>query len=260
MGFLQDLTGSSARRDIRRGRDAANREITGGETQSRSDYDAGIGTLSPYETGSREGFDAYLASLGLRGPEAQQAIQGTYFNDPVQNQLMDRITRANTRRFTGVGMGNSGAATQSLTNALLANWGGYQDRLKGLGEGGMQAAGAISGLQAGKGDTSFAAAQQRAGIQTGAANATAASRSTGINNLLNIAGTAVKAATLSDRRLKENVERLGTLPSGLPVYEFSYLWSPERVVGVMADEAREIFPEAIGTRDGFLTVDYSRIG
>lgn len=88
-------------------------------------------------------------------------------------------------------MGNSGAATQSLTNSLLANWGAYQDRLKGLSETGQQAATAQAGLYAGKGDTAFGAAQQRAGIDTSAANATAASRSTGINNLLSIGKIAV---------------------------------------------------------------------
>lgn len=128
----------------------------------------------------------------MSGADAQRRVEDAYFNDPVQNALMDRITRANTRRFTGIGMGNSGAATQSLTNALLDSYRQYQDRLKGVGDTGFGAAGAQAGINTQAGDTRFAAGQQRAAINMGAANALAGASSIGINNLLNAAGTAAK--------------------------------------------------------------------
>lgn len=64
----------------------------------------------------------------------------------------------------------------------------------------------------------------------------------------------------SDRRIKRDVKRIGATPSGLPLYEFKYVWDDELRIGVMADEARERFPEAvIEGPDGYLLVNYAAI-
>jgi hypothetical protein len=69
------------------------------------------------------------------------------------------------------------------------------------------------------------------------------------------------ALILSDRRLKTGVARVATLPSGLGLYRYRYLWSDIEHVGVMAQEVRDVTPEAVvaGT-DGFLRVDYQMLG
>jgi hypothetical protein len=69
------------------------------------------------------------------------------------------------------------------------------------------------------------------------------------------------ALILSDRRLKTGVARVATLPSGLGLYRYRYLWSDIEYVGVMAQEVRDVTPEAVvaGT-DGFLRVDYQMLG
>jgi len=68
------------------------------------------------------------------------------------------------------------------------------------------------------------------------------------------------ASMMSDIRLKRDIARLGALPSGLPVYQFRYLWSDSPMVGVMAQEALEMFPDAVSMHDsGFLMVDYSKV-
>ena len=68
----------------------------------------------------------------------------------------------------------------------------------------------------------------------------------------------------SDRRLKRNVVRLGTLPMGIGLYLFDYneaLTKPAelgRQLGVMADEVVQVIPEAISVSlDGYKHVDYS---
>jgi hypothetical protein len=72
--------------------------------------------------------------------------------------------------------------------------------------------------------------------------------------------SALPAAFLSDARLKRDIVRIGALPSGLPVYRYRYIWDDAEQVGVMAQEAMALFPEAvIQTASGFLAVDYSRI-
>jgi Chaperone of endosialidase len=69
------------------------------------------------------------------------------------------------------------------------------------------------------------------------------------------------ALPVSDQRLKTEVERLLTLPSGLGLYRFRYVWSGTEYVGVMAQEVREAAPAAvIEGADGFLRVDYAMLG
>jgi hypothetical protein len=74
------------------------------------------------------------------------------------------------------------------------------------------------------------------------------------------AGNAGKAAAMSDRRLKRNIERVATLANGLPVYEFDYIWGGPRQTGVMADEVLHVRPDAVSVIDGFLAVDYGALG
>lgn len=79
---------------------------------------------------------------------------------------------------------------------------------------------------------------------------------------LGINAAAAAAMAFSDRRLKRGVTRIGETPRGLPVYRYSYVWDPPEVwrVGVMADEAAMLFPDAVtATPSGFLAVDYARI-
>jgi hypothetical protein len=60
----------------------------------------------------------------------------------------------------------------------------------------------------------------------------------------------------SDRRLKEDIEPVGTALAGAPLYWFRYRGLPELHVGVMADEVRSLHPEAVHEIDGFDMVDY----
>lgn len=74
--------------------------------------------------------------------------------------------------------------------------------------------------------------------------------------------TAYYAKPTSDRRLKQDVVRVGTYDNGLPQYEFAYKDQPEkRYRGVMADEVEQVCPEAvIMAADGFKRVDYALLG
>ncbi len=63
----------------------------------------------------------------------------------------------------------------------------------------------------------------------------------------------------SDRRLKENIEEAGE-ENGHRVYSFNYTGDDRKYIGVMADEVLETHPEAVAEVDGYLAVDYDRIG
>lgn len=67
------------------------------------------------------------------------------------------------------------------------------------------------------------------------------------------------APFFSDRRLKEDVERIGESDEGLPIYKYRYKGEPETHIGFMADEVEKVHPEAVGVHPtGYKTVDYDR--
>lgn len=74
------------------------------------------------------------------------------------------------------------------------------------------------------------------------------------------------ASLFSDIRMKENIKKMGTYPSGLPIYKFDY--KPEfkdvaghgTFYGVIAQEAEVLFPDAVSVADnGYKMVDYSKV-
>ena len=78
-----------------------------------------------------------------------------------------------------------------------------------------------------------------------------------MNALGNIAGG---FAAASDKTLKENIVKVGQSPSGFNIYEWNYLWSPERFRGVIAQEVQKIKPKAVLSNIfGHLMVDYSKL-
>lgn len=83
-------------------------------------------------------------------------------------------------------------------------------------------------------------------------------------NSTNQAGAGILAAALmamSDRRVKRDVQRVGFLPNGLPVYSFRYLWDDRIRCGVMSDEVRAVMPSAVVTHEsGYDMVNYTAIG
>ena len=64
----------------------------------------------------------------------------------------------------------------------------------------------------------------------------------------------------SDRRLKENIKKLGESPSGLGIYKFNYIGNTKKYIGAMADDVMKVVPEAVSTMtNGFLGVNYNLI-
>ncbi len=65
----------------------------------------------------------------------------------------------------------------------------------------------------------------------------------------------------SDVQLKHDVAPVGHLANGLNLYRFSYNGSDKVYVGVMAQEVARVMPDAVRRgRDGYLQVDYDRVG
>jgi hypothetical protein len=105
----------------------------------------------------------------------------------------------------------------------------------------------------------------------GTYNAQQAANSNLTGGLLGLGGTlggAYMMSPTSDIRTKENIKQVGYLNNGLPLYEFEYktefkndpLAGHGKFMGVMAQEAQKVMPEAVSTRpDGYLMVDYGKL-
>lgn len=108
----------------------------------------------------------------------------------------------------------------------------------------------------------------QAGLSINAGNTLTAagntSSSTGSSSskpgLTGLIGALASGAAASDRRLKTNINEVGSLPNGLKLYQYRYVDGSGPYIGVMADEVEQIQPEALGPEiNGYKTVNYDVI-
>ena len=80
-----------------------------------------------------------------------------------------------------------------------------------------------------------------------------------VQDVVSLASSAATiAAAVSDIRLKENISPVGRLDNGLTVYRFNYIGSPQVQIGLIAQEVRDVKPEAVIVGDdGYLRVNYA---
>ena len=96
-------------------------------------------------------------------------------------------------------------------------------------------------------------------------NQQVASNNAGLGGLFSLGGAGISAygamnaaPMFSDRRLKSNINRIGTHKLGIGIYEYDIMGRHE--IGVMAQEVEKVMPEAIGKHSsGYMMVDYGRI-
>lgn len=212
----------------------------------------GIKTLNRVlpELGDRMSENAQNAYLGEynRAQGAQQAGLGMY------GQLAGQQTNA---ALSGVGMfpglAQAGSAP-GLLSSQFADWGqGFQQQAL---QDQMNRWNYYQNLPA-------QTASQYSGLLTGAGGLGGSSRSSSSQSMgtADYAGLAMAAMMMfSDRRVKEDIEPVGKLDSGLTVYRYRYKGDSRFQIGVMADEVREKFPKAVlRGPDGFDRVDYRQV-
>lgn len=62
----------------------------------------------------------------------------------------------------------------------------------------------------------------------------------------------------SDKRLKEDIEKVGKTFDGQDIYSFRYKGDPRKQIGLVAQDVEKTHPDAVGERSGFKTVDYGK--
>ena len=99
-------------------------------------------------------------------------------------------------------------------------------------------------------------AQRRAGQTTGQSQGT--QTESGAQQFGQIAGGLGSLAKFmpSDMRLKLDIEPVGTLFDGTPVYGYRYIGAPAYHIGLMAQDVEKTTPEAVIEINGYKAVDY----
>lgn len=77
-----------------------------------------------------------------------------------------------------------------------------------------------------------------------------------MNGLFSLGSAAIMA---SDRRLKRDIVHIGRTVHGLALYAYRYLWSDRIRVGVMAQEALRVKPDAVLRIGRYLHVNYGAL-
>ena len=181
------------------------------------------------------------AALAAQNQQYNQLLQGGQFGNTAQQQSLQQQLALRNQPLNEI------AGLMGGSQIQMPQFQGYQGA-------NVAPAPVFAGAQA-----QGAANMQNYGIQQSGANAQTA----GLYGLLGAAagtpaGQAGMTALFSDRRLKSNIERIGTHPLGIGIYEYDIFGERQR--GVMADEVETIMPEAIIEHpSGFKMVDYGRI-
>lgn len=224
--------------------------------------DAIMRRLAPTLQHQREMSDAQLANQGIKqGSEAWNNAKRA-----LSQQQNDQLTSA----IVG-GMNTGLQANQQAYNQAMTNYNLPLNTLSALRTGSQVTNPTFSNVPqqattAGAdilGATTQGYNNQLAGFN--AANAAQANLNSG---LFSLGGTAMMAAALSDIRTKENIELVGWLPNGLPVYEFDYKDEYKdhpnagqgRFTGLIAQDVQKVQPEAVVVgEDGLLMINYGAL-
>jgi hypothetical protein len=196
---------------------------------------------------------------GQKAMERQMAASGKYLTPQASAALMDLGQQMGSQEY------------QNAYNRFNQDQGNLYNRLANLAGMGQTQTGQIIGA-----GSNYANAATD--LYTGMGNATVAAQQANqspsmFNTLLGVggsalgsyAGTEAGAAALtslfSDERLKTNIEPVG-VENGHNVYEFQYAHDPEnkKYIGVIAQEVLKTNPEAVVEIDGYLAVNYDKIG
>lgn len=80
------------------------------------------------------------------------------------------------------------------------------------------------------------------------------------SDLASLGMTAAKLFMMSDRRVKEDIKRVGKTDEGTPIYTYRYKWGGPRQMGVMAQDVEKTNPAAVKRHPfGIKMVDYSKV-
>ncbi len=197
--------------------------------------------------------------LGQLPADATAPDYSTFFKAPgYQFQLeegqksLERGAAARGGLLSGAALKASQRYGQGLASQSYEN---YMNRLSGMAGMGQSSAAQTGQFGAGAAQ-GIGAAQEAAGAARGSGYIGQQQEMQGLLQT----GLGVAGMFLSDDRLKENIVPAGK-KNGFDLYEFNYIGVPEeKFKGVIAQDIQETNPEAVFEHEGYLAVDYDKLG
>jgi len=256
-------------------------------------FRSGADAMTPGAVGM--GLGGVQQGMGAIGQAMDPNQQSAQFDQTVQNRINQIMPQINSS-FAGSGMTGSGLHAQNLGAGVSAgvadtmnqNWQQNQNRA-------LQAAGMVPGMNA----AAFGAldylrdagrdrqeqSQQELSAQilqdqqaktaelnaiqdylalttgVGSTFGVQSSRTQGSPGAMGMLGFGMQALPLlfSDRRLKEDIKKVGKTDGGLPIYTYKYKAGGPTQMGVMAQDVRKKNPGAVHDLGGLLAVDYGGV-
>ena len=170
-------------------------------------------------------------NAALQGQGFSQGLQGAQFDNATRQQMLAELL---LQRNTPLNEMNS---LRTGSQVAMPNFQGYYTN-------NAAAAPMFDAAQA-QGNYNMAAAQNS---------------QSGFNSTLGSLATLGSAAIqFSDARLKSNISRIGSTPSGVPLYSWDWKDGSGSGTGVLAHEVAHIPGAVLSDPSGYLKVDYSKI-
>ena len=182
-------------------------------------------------TGGTEESRQVGLNAALQGQGFSQGLQGAQFDNATRQQMLSELL---LQRNTSLNELNS---LRTGSQVAMPNFQGYYTN-------NAAAAPMFDAAQA-QGNYNMAAAQNS---------------QSGFNSMLGgLASLGSAAIQFSDARLKSNISRIGSTPSGVPLYSWDWKDGSGSGTGVLAHEVAHIPGAVLSDPSGYLKVDYSKI-
>jgi hypothetical protein len=191
-----------------------------------------------------------IQGMRLAELQARQGVRDQLFGERFNqaNQRFDNQYKlASLGSNAAAGMGNQALGTSQLMNSTFGDIGNASAARHNINA--QSRAGLTNMLMGGGQGAMLGGFGQLAGM--GAAGGAGGALGAGIGAL---------AGLLSDERAKTDIKKVGELESGVNIYTYRYKDGETYHMGVMAQEVREKYPEAVAEgADGLLRVNYGAL-
>ena len=191
MGLLGSFLGKDQQKDLQRAKQQSDAALQQGYDSAYGDYTSAGDMFSPYAQSGQQANQFYNDALGLNGDAARGTAINTLTSNPLFQGQLGQESNAMSRLLNAQGASGGGKAQLAAQRVFQQNAGSWLDRYANQGAQGLQATNAMAGMRQARGDLSMNYGATRAGNEQSYGNAMAANRSTGINNILGLAGTVV---------------------------------------------------------------------
>jgi hypothetical protein len=230
--FINRLTGPSE----------ADKPFTQAEIAREPVEDLSAGLAGPEELATGGLARGHYAMGGLPFSEAGGYIPEGVLNDDERDKnkkAMDSFTP----KPAGAGQSGSGSGLMG-----------------GLGQIGGAIAGAkgLSSLFGGAGEAAAGAGEAAAGASAAAEAASAANIAAGSAEGFGSFLAMLPMMAASDRRLKDDIEKIGKTFDGQDIVRYRYKGEPATQIGLIAQDVEKHHPDAVGLAGGYRTVDYRK--